>query len=167
MCGEHESILGGPIGGSGDQTWSLGGPPRAPKGAFRAKMGPFMTPGGPEEARYQVKVCGDHESNPGGLIGSSRDQICSPGAPRGPPRAPKGAFRAETGPFRTPGGPEGARYQVKVCGDHESNPDGPMGGSRDQIWPLGALRGPPGPPKGPFGSEMSPFGGPRSAVEVR
>ena len=32
---------------------------------------------------------------------------------------------------------EGARYQVKVCGDHESNPDGPIGSSWDQICPPG------------------------------
>ena len=64
-------------------------------------------------------------------------------APRGPPRAPKGAFWAKTGPFRTPGGPEGARYQVKVCGEHESNPGGPIRGIWDQIWS-------PGVPKGAF-----------------
>ena len=32
-------------------------------------------------------------------------------------KGPKGAFWAKMGPFRTPRGPEGARYQVKVCGD--------------------------------------------------
>ena len=42
----------------------------------------------------------------------------------------------------------------------ESNPDEPIGGSGNQIWALGALWGPPGPPKGPFGPETSPFGGP-------
>merc|ERR1712020_401203 len=112
----HESILGGPIGGSRDQTWSLGaprGPRGAPKGAFQAKTGPFRTPRGPEGARYQGKVCGEHESNPGGPIRGSRDQIWPLGALRGPPRAPKGAFRAKTGSFRTPRGPEGARYQCQ------------------------------------------------------
>ena len=29
---------------------------------------------------------------------------------------------------------EGAQYQVKVCGDHESNPGEPIMGSWDQIW---------------------------------
>ena len=134
---------------------------------YQGQIALYGPPGDPEGARYQVKVCGHHESNPDGSMGGSWDQIWPLGALRGPPGPPKGSFRAKTGPFRTSGGPEGARYQVKVCGDHESNPDGPMGGSRDQIWPLGALRGPPGPPKGPFGPEMSPFGGPRSAVEVR
>ena len=97
---------------------------------------------GPGEARYQVKVCGDHVSNPGGPIGGSWDQIWSLGALRGPPGPPKGAFRAKTVPFRAPRAPEGARYQVKVCGEYESNPDGPIGGRWDQIWPPRALRGP-------------------------
>ena len=79
----------------------------------------------------------------------------------------QGHFGTKGALLGAPGGPEEARYQVKVCGDHESKPDGPIGGSWDQIWPPGALRGPLGPPKGPFGPETSPFGGPRSAVEVR
>ena len=52
-----------------------------------------------ERARYQVKVCGDHESNPGGLIGGSWDQICLPWALRGPPGPQKGPFGAQTNPF--------------------------------------------------------------------
>ena len=76
-------------------------------------------------------------------------------------------YQGQIALYGPPGDPEGARYQVKVCGHHESNPDGSMGGSWDQIWPLGALRGPSGPPKGPFGPKTIPFGGPRSAVEVR
>jgi hypothetical protein len=39
-----------------------------------------------------------------------------------------------TQPFWDPGDPEGTQYQVKVSGDHESNPGRPMGGSWDQIW---------------------------------
>ena len=53
--------------------------------------------------------------------------------------------------------PEGTRYQVKVCVDHESNPGGPIGGSWDQICLPWALRGPPGPQKGPFGAQTNPF----------
>ena len=102
-------------------------------------------------------MSGEHESNLGGPIGGSQDQIWPPGAFRGPPRAPKGAFRAKTGPFRTPGGPEGARYQVKVCGEHESNPGGPVRGSRDQIWSLGAPRE---PQKGHFGPKRALLGRP-------
>ena len=63
-------------------------------------------------------------------------------------------------PFRAPWDPEGARYQVKVCVDHESNSGRPMGGSWDQIWPTGALRGPWGPPKGHLGAKTSPFKAP-------
>ena len=159
-----------PLGCSWDQIWPIGalrGPWGPPKGLFGAKSSPFKAPWGPEGARYQVKVCFDHEPNSGGPMGGSWDQIWPPGALRGPPGPPKGAFRAKTGPFGTPRGPEGARYQVKVCGEHESSPGGPIGGSWDQIWSPGAVRGPPGPPKGPFGPKTSPFGGPRSAVEVR
>ena len=87
--------------------------------------------------------------------------------PTGPFEDPKGLFGPKRALLGPPGAQKAPRYQVKVCGDHESNPDGPMGSSWDQIWPLGALQGPPGPPKGPFGPEMSPFGGPRSALEVR
>ena len=43
--------------------------------------------------------------------------------------------------------------------DHMFNPCRPFGGSWNQIWPTGALRGPPNSPKGTFGGEMSPFGG--------
>ena len=41
---------------------------------------------------------------------------------------------AKMGPFWDPGDPEWTQYQVKVSGDHESNPGRPMGGSWDQIW---------------------------------
>ena len=60
-------------------------------------------------------------------------------------------------PFGAPWGPEGAQYQVKVCVHHESNSGEPMGGSWDQIWPTGALRGPRGHPKGHFGAQNEPF----------
>ena len=92
-----------------------------------------------EGARYQVKVCVDHEFNPGGPIGGSWDQIWPTGALLGPPKSPKGPFGAKTSPFRAPLGPKGARYQAKVCVDHESSPGGPIGGSWDQIclpWAL-------------------------------
>ena len=81
-------------------------------------------------------------------------------APYGPFWGPKGAFWAKTGPFGVPGDPEKVQYQAKVFGNHDSNPVGPIGGSWDQIWPLGALQGPPGPPKGPFGAKTGLFGGP-------
>mgnify|MGYP003325375512 CR=1 FL=1 len=126
----------------------------------KALFGPPGTWKGPDTRSKCVVTMIPTQAAQSGAVGTKS-------GPPGPSEDPKGAFRAKTGPFRTPRGPEGARYQVKVCGDHESNPDGPIGGSWDQIWPPGALRGPPGPPKGPFGPETSPFGGPRSAVEVR
>ena len=64
---------------------------------------------------------------------------------------------AKMGPFWDPGDPEGTQYQVKVSGDHESNPGRPMGGSWDQIWSPGALRGLLKSPKGPFLVKTSPF----------
>ena len=70
-----------------------------------------------------------------------------------------GPFGVKTGSFGAPGDPEKAQYQAKVCGDHDSNPVGPIGDRWDQIWPPGALRGPPGPPKGPFGAKTGRFGG--------
>ena len=69
-------------------------------------------------------------------------------------------------PFRAPGFPEGAWYQVKVCGEHESNPRANWGRSGPNLAPWGPPRT-SGAPKGSLGPETSPFGGPRSAVEVR
>ena len=119
-------------------------------------MGPFGSTGGPEEARYQAKVCGNHDLNPVRPICSNWDQIWSPGALRDPMGPPKGPIGAKTGPFGGPGGPEEAKYQVKVSGNHDSNPVRPIGSNWDQIWSPGALRDPMGPqqgllgPKGPF-----------------
>ena len=102
-------------------------------------------------------MCGDHKFNPIRPFEGSWDQIWPTGTLLGPPKSPKGPFGAKTSPFRAPLGPKGARYQVKVCGDHESNPGGPIGGSWDQICLPWALRGPPGPQKGPFGAQTNPF----------
>ena len=69
---------GRPISSRWDQIW----PPgtlrvhRGPlKGAFRAKTGPFGVPWGPEDAQYQAKVSGNHDSNPFGPICGNWDQI--------------------------------------------------------------------------------------------
>ena len=110
------------------QIWSS-------KGTFWAKTGPFGASLSPEEGRYQAKVCGNHEFNPGGAVSGSWDQIWSSGALLGPLGPPKGTFWAKTGPFGAPGGPEEGRYQAKVCGKHVTNPVGPISGSWDQIWP--------------------------------
>ena len=70
------------------------------------------------------------------------------GALRGPWGPPKGLFGAKFSPFKAPLGPEGVRYQVKVCFDHELNSGGPMGGSWDQIWPPRPSEDLRGPQKG-------------------
>ena len=68
-----------------------------------------------------------------------------------------GPFRGQKCPFGVPGGPEEARYQAKVCGNHNTNPVRPVGGSWDQIWSLGALRGPLGPPKRSTSGQNGPL----------
>ena len=72
---------------------------------FWGQNGPFWGPGGPEEAKYQVKVSGNHDSSPVRPIGSSWDQIWSPGALQDPVGPSKGPFGAKTGPFWGPGVP--------------------------------------------------------------
>ena len=154
--------------GPGDQIWSQL-PPIGLTGLeswLPHKTGTFGVPGGPEEARFQAKVCGNHTSNPIRRIGGSWDQIWFPGALRGPLGPPKGSLRAKTGPFGVSGDPEEARFQAKVCGNHTSNPVKPIGGSWDQIWSLGALRGPLGPPKGALRAKTSPFGVPGGPEEA-
>ena len=146
-----------PFEGSWDQIWptrAFRGPRGPPKEPFRAKSSPFRAPWGPEGARYQVKVCFDHESNSGGPIGGSWDQIWLPAALRGPLRPPKGSFGVKTSPFRVPWGPEGARYQVKVCVDHESN--------SGQLGAVGTKSGSP-PPS--FWSQNEPFWGPKRSFK--
>ena len=84
-------------------------------GPFRGQKCPFGVPGGPEEAPYQAKVCGNHNTSPVRPVGGNWVQMWSPGALRGLLGPPNGALRAKMGPFRVPGGPEEARYQAKVC----------------------------------------------------
>ena len=67
-------------------------------------------------------------------------------------KTPKVVFWAKTSHFGAPGGQEEVQYQVKVCGNHESNPGTAAQVSWDQKWPLRTLRGPPGPPTPPPGS---------------
>ena len=102
---------------------------------YQGQIALYGPPGDPEGARYQVKVCGHHETNPDGSMGGSWDQIWPLGTLRAHPGPPKEAFRAKTGPFGAPGGQEEAQYQAKVCRNHDSNPVGPICGNWDQIWP--------------------------------
>jgi len=67
------------------------------------------------------------------------------------------------------GGPSSAVEFVEEAGARDmdtAQPDGSASGSWAQIRPLGAAKGPPGPPKGRFWAKTDPFGGPRSSVEV-
>ena len=68
--------------------------------------------------------------------------------------------------FTTTGDPEEARYQAKVCGNHDFNPVGPIGGSLDQIRPPGALQDPRGLLKVPYGAKTGPFGAPWGPEEA-
>ena len=54
-------------------------PPWGQKAACWAKTVPLRVLGGPEEAQYQSKVCGNHDSNTDGAASGSRDQIWSTG----------------------------------------------------------------------------------------
>ena len=137
---------------------------RGPSKSFQdpqtgAKTSPFGAPGGQEDVQYQPKCVVHNDSSPGRPISISWDQIWPPWTLRVHPGPPKEAFRAKTGPFGAPGGQEEAQYQAKVCGNHDSNPFGPICGNWDQIWPqvwpselfsqLGLVlgqKGPLGPP---------------------
>ena len=77
---------------------------------------------------------------PFGLSGTSGER-------KGPP---KGIFCPKRCPF---GGPSSAVEFVEEAGAHDmdtAQPDGSASGSWAQIRPLGAAKGPPGPPKGRF-----------------
>ena len=93
----------------------------------------------------------------------------APGTLRVHPGPPKEAFRAKTGPFGAPGGQEKAQYQAKVCGNHDSNPVGPICGNWDQIWPqvwppeLFSQLGPVLGQKGPLGPPVSTYKAPEWA----
>ena len=146
---------------------------RGPKSArFSSNMpqyGAKNQNGRQEEARYQATVCGNHESNPVGPICGNWDQIWPLWALRGPPGPPKGSFWAKTGPLWAPGGQEEAQYQAKVCGNHDSNPVGPICGNWDQIWPqvwppeLFSQLGPVLGQKGPLGPPVSTYKAPEWA----
>ena len=100
-----------------------------------AKMGPFWAPGGPEGTQYQVKVSGDHESNPGRPIGGSWDQIWSPGALRGPQKGHFGQIRDLLGP---PGAQKGPDTRSKCVVSMSLTQTGQSGA-------VGTKSGPPGP----------------------
>ena len=81
---------------------------------------------------------------PFGLSGTSGER-------KGPP---KGIFCPKRCPF---GGPSSAVEVFEEAGAHDmdtAQPDGSASGSWAQIRPLGAAKGPPGPPKGVSGQKL-------------
>ena len=108
VCGNHESSPGTAACGCWDQIRTLRalrGPPGPPKGAFWAKTGPFGAPRGPEEAQYQVIVCGYHDSNPVGPAHGSLVQIRPLGLPKDLRGPPKDLFRPKQAFWGAPGVP--------------------------------------------------------------
>ena len=74
-------------------------PPWGQKGAFWPKTVPLRVLGGPEEAQYQSKVCGNHDSDTDGAASGSRDQIWSPGPSKDLQGHQKGALWAQRDTF--------------------------------------------------------------------
>ena len=132
---------------------ALQGPPGPPKGAFWAKTGPFGAPWGPGETQYRGKVCGNHNSNPVGLIGGSLDQIRPPGALQDPRGPPKGSFGAKTGPFGAQRRPNTRPKCVVTMTPTQS----------DQLGAVGTKSGPRGPSK-TLGDPQKGLSGPKRAL---
>ena len=98
------------------QFWmmALFGPFWGQKGTFRDNTRPFGVPGGPEEARYKAKVCGNHDSNSVRPIGSSWDQIWPLwGAQK--LFSQLGSFWGQMGPF----GPHVGTWKGPIEGQHD------------------------------------------------
>ena len=134
------------------------------KGGQKGLFGPYPRPNFVRDIfclKYRLVGCLEHRS---GMPCSSSTVISHmehPGSRKRSKKGKKGPF----GPQKTLlGDPEvlggqrvarKGRYQVKVCGEHESHPGGPIRGSWDQIWSPGALRG---PQKGYFGPNRALLG---------
>ena len=97
------------------------------------------------------------------VVGAKSDPRGTSESLRDPQKGLSGPKWALLGP---PWGPGETQYWGKVCGNHNSNPVGPIGGSLDQIRPPGALQDPRGPSKGPFGAKMGPFWAPWGPEEA-
>ena len=79
---------------------------------FRGQKCPFGVPGGPEEAPYQAKVCGNHNTSPVRPVGGNWDQMWSRGPSEdlwdlqkghfGPKRALLGSLVAQKRPDTRP-----------------------------------------------------------------
>ena len=93
--------------------------------------------------------------------------------PSGPSEDLQDPHKGHLGPKRALLGPLGARkkaqYQAKVCGNHDSNPVGPICSNWDQIWPqvwppeLLSQLGPVLGQKGPLGPPVSTYKAPEWA----
>ena len=134
------------------------------KGGQKGLFGPYPRPNFVRDIfclKYRLVGCPEHCS---GMPCSSSTVISHMEQPSSRKRSKKGK-KGPFGPQKTLlgapevlGGQRVARrgqYQVKVCGEHESNPGGPIRGSWDQIWSPGALRG---PQKGHFGPKWALLG---------
>ena len=123
---------------------------KGPFGPQKTLLGAPEVLGGQRVARrgqYQVKVCGEHESNPGGPIRGSWDQIWSPGALRGPQKGHFGPNRALLGPLWTQKGSDTRSKCVVTMSPTQAS----------QCGAVGTKSGPPRSPKGPFMAKTGPF----------
>ena len=119
-------------------------------GPKRSLLGPLGPQKGPDTRTKCVVTMSPAQTGQSGAVGTKS-------GPPEPSEDLRGPHKGHFGPKRSLLGPLGARYQVKVCCEYESNPDWPIGGRWDQIWCPGALRGPPRSPKGPFMDKTGPF----------
>ena len=104
--------------------------------AKNALLGPLVTQKRPDTRPKCVVTIISAQSDQSVAVGTKSGPRGLPGGPPSTSGTPKVALRAKTGPFGVSGGPEKARYEAKVCGNHNSNPVRPIGSSWDQIWPL-------------------------------
>ena len=110
----------------------LQGPQNGYLGPKRAHFGPLGANKRPNTRPNGVATMIPTQSDRSAAVATK----CGPRGPSESLRSPqKGHFSAKMGPFGVPGGPEEARYQAKVCGNHDSNPVGPISGNWDQVWP--------------------------------
>ena len=136
------------MGGSWDQIWSTEVPIRTlygQNGPFLPLFDRFLKLGG---SIWTITVL-DEQSIPLRCSGHPTSlYFKQKNVPHKGGQGKKGPFGPQKTLLGAPevlGGQRVARrgqYQVKVCGEHESNPGGPIRGSWDQIWSPGALRGP-------------------------
>ena len=128
-------------------------------------MGPFGSTGGPEEARYQAKVCGNHNLNPVRQLAA----IGTKSGPPGPSETLWGPQKGLLGPKRALLGALGARKRPNTRSKCLVTM---IPTQSDQLAAIGTKSGPPGPsetlwgPNRAFWGQKGPFGGPWSAVEV-